>query len=1145
MSMSSAVTTTALEELPGAITAAITRLDEALGRPPFANPAPDAVVALARELAGLTHLAKDKNRLASLSRSQAVTSTLPILCAAIKGGSVDGTPCPVFTEALLDAFVPVCTLSTYPVHSILEDMEAALPGQSVALFALTLGSGALTQEKMRTVLGIPEPRAAKVKGKGGGSAKPKAAPGNVPAAPPQEPLCPALLKYMLGASLDEPCRGLLVSTFNTNPKFLKLVGDDGALAELILDVYGHVLLPTLKPASLFRCLDEHIIDHFVDLVHKHDERMLLLTDGQSLASPGVAAWSADRIARLCAAAGRRSVGAEDGYGSLVTAVFLAQVVSRDGATPDANLAHLWSAAYRAAAATFAAESGSLSTSQPSRGPSPFTAESSLHLAANTLQVSGSEERWLRPLSLLTTATWSAASSLFFLPEVASPAFSLGPLAKEATTLLGDIIIPSLRAKSAAHRKVPLQPQQQAHPPPAAAQGKAGGKKNKKGESGSKGGGGNQSSDDPSDGKVAIDSGAAPAPLPFTTYLHLSADVVALSSLLAGSGLASTQAVRALCQGYQFCCNFTAQQAMSGAMWEAHVNVVTQVAWQVRRLNATPGGSPSTLPTCITDALVSAVKAVSNPMWVAPYALEGLVQQHDQWRAAFFTQPLLDTLMAAFLVKRGASDSTGGSTATTTARAGAAASASLYPLRPAVVLGLTVAVMTDEQLRESVRRFSKSDAIDAMLPYLDSILDRYLSGAPSELARPPQQSRAASALTDAVDGTASIAARSIEAIQRLREVMSAEYQLKSDERQRKREVEADRRKELLRQRLEEEAALAADRRAFEKDQELVKRQKRKAVESVRQEYEKRQEARATRETLEKQQREVKRKEAVATLRQQNTQTGAEREAARIARRDRYQERMASLFRVSAFLEHLDLVPTRLMVIRNELHSVIDTISPDELLEFVVTGQRSIPADMVVESDDDRAGGAEGAAADKTVDVTDFWGDVSRDGGVEGVRLMHANVTQATARAPESTHSFHYRLSPLLDLFCYAAGDQPGALPQPLPALKLSLAAKVLPRSFLAMRGLTSVADGFMKLQERGLVTVQDGRARLSVLGYRYHCPYYNEEGMLEVRVQANQARIREALLRLRGQQRHQDDDSENSYDDDEDDDRILPEVEFGI
>lgn len=176
------------------------------------------------------------------------------------------------------------------------------------------------------------------------------------------------------------------------------------------------------------------------------------------------------------------------------------------------------------------------------------------------------------------------------------------------------------------------------------------------------------------------------------------------------------------------------------------------------------------------------------------------------------------------------------------------------------------------------------------------------------------------------------------------------------------------------------------------------------------------------------------------------------------------------------------------------------------------------------------------------------------------MTTADVNVAPAR---HNRSFHARIAPLMDLFCYDDGDEFGRVPHMLPNLCLRMASRVWPAPRVQSLGFTDVRDAFERMRDRGLVRIQDDVSQLTLLGFRYHYPFHDPDGMLEVHLREARERVRALVETQKGWRRDNAADDESSEGDEsvvakedeaneEDEtsghlreDRLLSDVEFGI
>nr|CCD12429.1 unnamed protein product [Trypanosoma congolense IL3000] len=343
----------------------VRELDACLGLPPFPNPSSPQCVSLARGLVNLLAHVNEKGHISTLGGLEEVKMTLPVLCASLRGGSLEQRPCPILMELLIEALCYVHGLSCYPLQSLLDDVKAIISQSPIALkfFALT---GALDVETLCFFLGIPQSRCCKEKKQrrsrnANGKACKITQGSDVSKLSLKEPTgdltvvpSSAMIKTALDVVLPEECMKFLLSLLNNSPSFQRVVGVDTVMATKILDVYGDHLIPCLHPVALISCLDVTLMDVFIDTVQLHGEKMTLFTE-PAFTQCSIASWTADRLGHLVRYCVTRNIQPRDAFGSVVTYVYMYKVLTEwesCGKTPT-NVtvdeeACLWRASVKAA-----------------------------------------------------------------------------------------------------------------------------------------------------------------------------------------------------------------------------------------------------------------------------------------------------------------------------------------------------------------------------------------------------------------------------------------------------------------------------------------------------------------------------------------------------------------------------------------------------------------------------------------------------------------------------------------------------------------------------------------------------------------------------------------------------------------------------
>lgn len=1051
-----------LDSLPHMADHAVAVLDEVLGRPPFANPSPQHVLDAAQQLLDLVRVAHQKYRVQSLASCESICTTLPILCASVKQGSDAQMPCTALYEKLIATLTPVCGLSTYPTQHILRDVEEVFPANHLVRVQFTIAIGALTPEKLRQILGSSPTAPPSIKSKKGG--RKDGTHHSETSLPPDVPS--HVLKALLGAQLEEPCRVVLASLFRSTPKFLALVKDDSELAKSILNSYGPMLLPTLKPSSLLPALDEQVLDHFVEIVERHGESLALLSEADPLCIP-LTAWDDGRLCRLSSAVGRRQVSPHNAFGSLVVSVFVLRVVFERrsdgrGLALDEHvqcLAALWQGAVRAATVLHLKE-GVVRAVPPE-----------LVYTTGKLCVPTSEDRSLRPLSILAQYSMGEHASNSVGGAFQSSIALWSSHAADMQALIENVVLVPLRGLVAA---VPKHPQAPCSGKRKARTGKA--------------------------GFVLTDVQASDnrAAMPVGDYLKMQCEVAQFSELVRGKAALTYSTLKVLSSAFLYCTE-EQNQRFRAPVWLSFLQFLELFAFQqVEQYRREGSVAQWVILTCAHDAMRAGTATTGYVAWAVPFLRPG-------YREAFGSEVHSWGGAQVEILSRSC---IGGCEGTWRSL--------LHPavLKP-VLLGMLCDSLSGNQITALASTLAKDIETTAILQYLDSLTKHSTS--------PSTADRESDDVLSAVRG-----------LQRLGEHLCENYAIMLTTREASEQAKATVEQERILKEMEESARLAEAHKKFAAALKEKQRIWATNATATQKELEKRRELLSKRREDERAQTEMKRRIAIQTLRERVEMSKECRERERVARFSKFKLHMASTFRVSTYLEHLQLLPSQLMRVREELRGVMSTITPDELLEYLVTGSCAVPTDMlndVAVPFTDEGGPTNGPR--------DFWSEVQN--------ATHSCTTSTTTLGHSTpTYSFHYRMKLLLDLFCFHGGTEFGGLPNSMPLVRLSVAQRAIPTNELESVGVSSISAGFEELQARGLVVLQDDTAQLTVLGYRYHFPYYDEDRMLEVRIKENRERVRAALMsQPQSSTITVEDGGDWDEEEEESSDLILPPLEFDI
>lgn len=1236
-------------EWRGEVSSAIQAFDEALGRPPFPQEAPADLQEKAQAvLETLTKLA-DAGKLKVLEGVAEATTTLPILCASLREGSAGRLPSLALYRPLILAAGLASPLSTYPISNLVADAKAIL-GSSLYIDAAGPASGAaaatttaatpsdveaneatlvtfmaathsLTADDVRRFLRIPLLASASSHGKRDskqkGGAKAMAFPGagnkkTEGGSLTRVDVSRAVLDAMLDAPLPEDCRHVFETFFDNTLKFLEVVGRDGDLAARILAVYGGRIVPKLKPSSLLPCLNASLLDYFVDVVAgslQGGTATLLVS--KELREMALTMWSTDRVQELACAAASRRVGADaaEAMASLVVYTFL-YLVACDLESRAKGAADVCEAEHSSSpsvlekceidsnllSAVCCAMQALLAVEKVKDKPKSSPARVSIQTKTGILVVhAGEVPAWLDALSTFVQQFLSrrAAASLLLAstPRGANDnggaAATSAAVASEAMQAVENALCALLRTLTSAP---PTPERSSAAPGATAASKKSGGGK---GKGKQQGGDKTEAAVDP--GKKVVEAKTFP-PLALSELLSSCCSVFLLTSLLQRPTLhshvdaaiasptpaRSDQLVALVLSAYAYVLLHQPQR-LSSALWRNCTSLLTFSLWtkraelsgdtaQAERGTSTAGGM--LLFSAPLDQQVAVLRAATtstdSALWLAPLVLtsDGVVPAS---LSASVTQLFsLDVELWLAVVQAAAN----AQNVTSSAFSSTFLCAQLFPAPAAVVLGslcslldemllqrLADAVVTATSSRSTVMIASLASMLNAEWSTLPTIRSSFLSGL--VLMAAPQ------------DG-----------LKRLLDIIGI---LEAGHRAVQQAAEADAKEaaqRVMQAQLAQAHQLAAAHRSFLAEAEAKNAAKAAEQQRVQTEAARRRAERAARLRDAAAARARKRQNALATLRERESQTQAQREAARRERFDAYQQRLQSAYRVSHFLEHLNLSSARVMATRDALRSVVDTITPDDLLEYLVSGVAKVPLDMLEDGEEVMLDVEAEAEAQPPVDRPrhtgqrrDFWAEILDHPEVVPVEESAAPslaaaaahdlsppplTTAATAAVPPPPprpQSFHKRVSPLLDLFFYEDGDEFGKVPEVLPSLHLRLAASVWPPARTQPLGFPNLREAFEAMQRRDLVRISGSVVQLTLLGFRYHFPFHDPDGLLEVYLREARERVRAAVARRDGLEEYErsgeedrdegEEEEEWSAEEEEeahdgsDADRLLPEVEFGI
>ena len=1082
----------------------------------------------------------------------------------------------------------------------------------------------------------------------------------------------AVVDAMLGASLTDDCRHVFESFFDNTQKFLDMVGCDGDLAGRILAVYGARVVAKLKPSSLLPCLNAALLDYFVDIVAGSFQGGGLgtLLTSKELREVPLKTWDVGRMRELACYAASRTVRPEEAMASLVVYTFLYMIYSEladrgggatvalpssftgdDGQTEDLFMRSI----LRAAHAVLLANKMDKTT----------TMSLQAYAEANTgivVVCAAGVPRWLEPLASfaqLLLARRTAVSRLLSAPPHRDRGGGEGGSdefveeAEESVQLLVsalcDVLDAVTNAAPKAQRTTVVSSAERQQPSTQTSRTrKPKGKQSDSTKGGEKGHHNNSSGNatataSETSGKTvsAAEQAVAPA-VSLGEVLASCCSTLLFAELLSRSVRSSSTSFSpsecSQCQlgmladvvhSYSYLLQYQPQR-LNAALWQPflalfaycmweHVSsgvdaVITAASNEVGKDNERRQFKLTTFTpmNALADVLSSATASTNSMLWLSPVVLPSRsTASPAKGAAAKMGQLLLARESALWLAVVQAAVNAHNTTKQQQQTMPFFLE-QLFPAPPAFVLGALCSAIDDEVLQTLAGTVVSSAAGRGSV---------IIAG----LQRLHESCRDWTALSSASVQSCFLS-RCVPAVvpesglKRLLDIIAIlqaghEAMLQAAETDAK---EAARR--TMQDQLQRSHELAAAHEAFLTEAQEKRARKAAEQEVVHAEVERRRAAAAARFSEDAAARARKRQSALETLRRRAAQTAAHRDEVRRQRFAAYQQRLQSEYRVATFLEHLNLPSARVVATRDALRNVIDTITPDDLLEFLVSGEAKVPSDMQDEGGEEEeeeeeedlrmsATAAASAALQPAAPIgkeqaraplysgerRDFWAEIMDNAvpsapsapsstvrplpppsssSAPAVPSTFAQNTPAEAAAPPPSQrssvacrkqSFHKRVSPLLDLFFYEDGDEYGNVPDVMPSVRLRVAANVWPSARTQVLGFANLREAFDQMKQRGIVQVHGGVVQLTLLGFRYHFPFHDPDGMLEVYLREARERVRALMAAKRCSSAaavveemtgEAEGDVDGEYDEEVEEDeeeeevddnagRLLPEVEFGI
>lgn len=331
-------------------------------------------------------------------------------------------------------------------------------------------------------------------------------------------------------------------------------------------------------------------------------------------------------------------------------------------------------------------------------------------------------------------------------------------------------------------------------------------------------------------------------------------------------------------------------------------------------------------------------------------------------------------------------------------------------------------------------------------------------------------------------------------------------------------------EAMRQRIEDDTRRARRLQAEAEALRAARAQAEQKREEVSQEAAVRLAQQHNRQKKEEEQRKAAAQLRLSKLHQEAKALRQTREAALRASVLAYKQRTAKSRDIETFLKRLDIAEARALAVTSQLYHTLDQLSEEQVTEFLVTGSTVVPADM-----EELRKQLQATSLSNEILETPFWELVKKDVG-SGVHIDVATTSAPPECEPKPpAHSVHYNLSPLLDLFDFESvegggGDEGEGQAPPCRVIPAQLIKKVLDPhdacglestgyqhssgalSIPRKHGFDDAMHMVFDAQSRGLVVLEKGTVALTMLGFAYHCAFWDSERSLRVRLRQMMAQV---------------------------------------
>lgn len=1101
------------------IKALITAFDQALGCPPFDCPS-DTAISVAEKLAAELEK-RDPQSILALAELPEVYYTFPVLCAAVPEGSASAVPVPLYRH-LIRSLSQLVSIVKYPLNDIVKKSLDILSLHDVVLINFLHSTKSLQKEHMEKLLhlsplALEKQKNQRKKQKLGKHATPvnRCSPldsSNALLEIPEE-----LLLWIFSTSLEEPLQAVVSRFISSSLAFDTITKSSYRLAELIFESgYGHQLLPVLSYSSLLPVLSGKLWPFFIELVDRHQNREIIRSlTSYEVVKVALRSWmekGTNRWDGVVDTATKSTLSSNKcRWGTLASSIFLyhcSLFISKECSEDLVLIPY--------------EERLLLLVLEINSSVEQFVFGESCHHASAV-----KESIWLYATETLLNRLYRSERKWFDAATGSKNIRQQGVRLRDCLLRIWKKKKP-WKASSQSHHSSFTLPLSGGKKLASKDKGRPATNKHqrqpmKKRGKGKDEGGGRESNNACEKQEVVSSEEFTEEMLQKWIIIFFYLDEI-LDVACEEKWETIIVIEESLSEKFKWSpCDNT---LVSKNTWKLFLKHVEGLGRRIFVLSVMP---PSLSLPQLFPYLSKAIKGSALVCWIAPFVLTSSQGTH-KWLQQWPVTLMVELVLGFCKTTEGPSFS------------------GLSEMDPLTLAGRWFCILLEPQKQALLTALGNlKDSFDPLLSFLCANPAQHLKEENGNMEEKNMDDSSAPPLffhNSLKDWQAKNAVSYVvleehgkEGVQEFLGRVQKHIEEKAMQQEAHQQMILNALAERLRQKVLEDTQLFHDHERYKVQESQKNAIKQQEQEKIRGIVKKKQEETQRKKELMQQQLQQQRSRALVIAAEREKRSAEERAAMRRERLEEYKESSLRAFRASTFLHALGLSTSRVIDILDNIVSKNKDIRPDDLLEYVVTGHPCIPEDMLNESDSDGDNNTAANAkdqgtnrekphyvecsmgsenVDKLKQPISFWEAV-----LEGVpELKEKETKKEKEGAMAESHSFHFRTKLYLDLFCYDGGDEYGQLPETLPQVSVRLAAKLLSSSEVIATGFRSAEEAFDQLSRRKLIRLknttggkQSTIAQLTTLGFRYHFPFHNSEGMLAVRLLAQKEKAL-ALLSTR-------------------------------